>query len=122
MIPDWPVILRAVAQHLTQLPVPDAHTGYELAMVASLLRLAATDYDDAAAIRAAELAQVNGLLARGGVDRRARRPRRGVAGADRPARHVGGARRRRRLHAIVDDIWRLIRDRVERRGEMLLRS
>ena len=120
MIPDWPVILRAAALHLTQLPVPDAHTGYELAMVASLLRLAATDYDDAAAIRAAELGRVNGLLARGDVTAEA-----DLDAAWRALIDVHATLEERddtEAAAIVDDIWRLIRDRVEQRGEMLMRS
>ncbi len=90
MIPDWPVILRAMAQHVTQLPVPDSHTGFELAMVSSLLRLAAADYDDAVAIRAAELARVTELLARGGVVDEASDLDAAWRALDRAARRVGG--------------------------------
>ena len=120
MIPDWPVILRAMATHLVQLPAPDAHTGYELAMVASLMRLAAADYDVAAATRAEELASVSALLERGGV----------VAPDDlddawRSLIELHGTLEERQdeeATAIVDDIWRLLRDRVDRRGAMLMGS
>ena len=83
-------------------------------MVASLLRLAAADYDDAVAIRAAELARVTELLARGGV-------------VDEAIDLDAAWRALIALHAeleerddeeatvVVDDIWRLIRDRVDRR-------